>query len=157
MGPLTHERRLQDMARFVDDAHACGARVLTGGRRAQRAGWFFEPTVIADAPAHSRVMTIEPFGPIAAIQPFDRLDEAISQANALPYGLGAYAFTRDLETAHRLGESLEAGMVGINHYGVSQPELPFGGIKASGEGSEMGAEGILAYTDIRTVTVGRHR
>ena len=101
-------------------------------------------------------MRIEPFGPIAVIQPFDALDEAIAAANALDYGLGAYAFTRDLEVAHHLGEAIEAGMVGINHYGVSQPELPFGGLKASGDGVEMGAEGILAYTDVKTVTVGRH-
>ncbi len=156
MGPLTHARRLDDMARFVDDAQACGARIRTGGQRAPRPGWFFQPTVITDAPDHSRVMQQEPFGPIAVIRPFDTLDEALATANALPYALGAYAFTRDLETAHVLGERLEAGMVGINHYGVSQPELPFGGIKASGEGSEMGAEGLLAYTDLRTVTVGRH-
>jgi succinate-semialdehyde dehydrogenase/glutarate-semialdehyde dehydrogenase len=156
MGPLTHARRIEDMERFVADAREHGARILTGGRRVDRPGYFFEPTVIADAPAASRVMRIEPFGPIAVLQPFDVLDEAIDAANALDYGLGAYAFTRDLQAAHRLGEEIEAGMVGINHYGVSQPELPFGGIKASGEGVEMGAEGILAYTDVKTVTVGRH-
>ena len=156
MGPLTHDKRLEDMQRFVDDARAHGARIRTGGARADRPGYFFEPTVITEAPAASRVMRVEPFGPIAVLTPFDALDEAIAAANALPYGLGAYAFTRDLETAHRLGEEIEAGMVGINHYGVSQPELPFGGIKASGNGVEMGSEGILAYTDVKTVTVGRH-
>ena len=147
------------MQRFVDDARAHGARIHTGGQRAPRPGYFFEPTVISDAPAASRVMRVEPFGPIAVLAPFDTLDEAIAAANALPetaYGLGAYAFTRDLDTAHRLGEEIEAGMIGINHYGVSQPELPFGGIKASGNGVEMGHEGILAYTDVKTVTVGRH-
>jgi succinate-semialdehyde dehydrogenase / glutarate-semialdehyde dehydrogenase len=156
MGPLTHARRIEDMERFVADARAQGARILTGGHRVQRPGFFFAPTVIADAPAASRVMRIEPFGPIAVIQPFDTLDEAIAGANALDYGLGAYAFTRDLDTAHRLAEEIEAGMVGINHYGVSQPELPFGGLKASGDGVEMGMEGLLAYTDVKTVTVGRH-
>jgi succinate-semialdehyde dehydrogenase/glutarate-semialdehyde dehydrogenase len=88
------------------------------------------------------------------IQPFETLDDAIAAANALPYALGAYAFTRDLHTAHRLGEEIEAGMVGINHYGVSQPELPFGGWKASGSGLEMGAEGLLHYTETKTVTLG---
>ncbi len=156
MGPLTHARRLDDMAHFVEDARACGARVLCGGNRAPRPGWFFEPTVIADAPAHSRVMTLEPFGPIAVVQSFETLDDAIKEANRLPYALGAYAFTRNLEVAHRLGEEVQAGMVGINSFGVSQPELPFGGIKASGEGSEMGAEGLLQYTNVRTVTVARH-
>jgi succinate-semialdehyde dehydrogenase/glutarate-semialdehyde dehydrogenase len=154
MGPLTHARRLEDMARFVADAHERGARVLCGGRRAPRPGWFFEPTVIVDAPAASRVMTVEPFGPIAAIAPFESLDDAIAQANALPYALGAYAFTRDLLTAHRLGAEIEAGMVGVNHYGVSQPELPFGGWKDSGTGQEMGAEGLLPYTELKTITVG---
>ena len=156
MGPLTHARRIEDMERFVADAREQGARILTGGHRVQRPGFFFAPTVIADAPATSRVMRIEPFGPIAVLQPFDTLDEAIAMANALDYGLGAYAFTRDLQVAHRLGEEIEAGMVGINHFGVSQPELPFGGVKASGDGVEMGAEGLLAYTDTKTVTVGRH-
>jgi succinate-semialdehyde dehydrogenase/glutarate-semialdehyde dehydrogenase len=154
MGPLAHARRLEDMARFVDDARDRGARVLTGGRRAPRPGWFFEPTVIVDAPAASRVMQLEPFGPIAVIAPFDSLDEAIARANALPYALGAYAFTRDLASAHRLGDEIEAGMVGINHYGVSQPELPFGGWKDSGTGQEMGAEGLLPYTELKTITVG---
>jgi succinate-semialdehyde dehydrogenase/glutarate-semialdehyde dehydrogenase len=156
MGPLTHPRRLDDMGRFVDDARAQGATIVTGGHRIDRPGWFFAPTVITGAPAGSRVMMLEPFGPIAVLQPFDELDQAIAQANALPYGLGAYAFTRDLDTAERLAHQIEAGMVGLNHYGVSQPELPFGGIKASGDGLEMGAEGILAYTHTKTVTLGRH-
>jgi succinate-semialdehyde dehydrogenase/glutarate-semialdehyde dehydrogenase len=99
-------------------------------------------------------MQVEPFGPIAVIAPFDDLGDAIARANALPYALGAYAFTRDLALAHRLGEEIEAGMVGINHYGVSQPELPFGGWKDSGTGQEMGAEGLLPFTELKTVTVG---
>ncbi|WP_341890001.1 NAD-dependent succinate-semialdehyde dehydrogenase [Variovorax sp. YR752] len=154
MGPLTHARRVEDMERFVDDAVGRGARLLTGGHRIDRRGWFFEPTVFADAPPDSRLMQQEPFGPIAVLQPYDQLDDAIAAANALPYGLGAYAFTRDLQVAHRLAEELEAGMVGINHYGVSQPEMPFGGWKESGIGQEMGAEGVLHYTEIKTITVG---
>lgn len=154
MGPLAHARRIDDMERFVDDAVAQGARLLTGGHRVDRRGWFFEPTVFADAPASSLLMRQEPFGPIAVLQPYDTLEDAISAANALPYGLGAYAFTRDLHVAHRLAEELEAGMVGINHFGVSQPEMPFGGWKESGIGQEMGAEGVLHYTDVKTITVG---
>jgi succinate-semialdehyde dehydrogenase/glutarate-semialdehyde dehydrogenase len=154
MGPLVHERRVEEMERFVADALDQGARVLCGGKRAARRGYFFEPTVIADAPATTMVQRIEPFGPIAVIEPFDALDEAVAKANALPYALGAYAFTRDLATAHRLGEELEAGMVGINHFGVSQPEMPFGGWKESGIGQEMGAEGLLHYTEIKTVLIG---
>lgn len=155
MGPLSHARRIDDMERFVDDAVGQGARLLTGGQRVNRPGFFFEPTVFAEAPASTRLMQQEPFGPIAVIQPYDTLDGAIKEANALPYGLGAYAFTRDLHTAHRLGEGIEAGMVGINHFGVSQPELPFGGIRESGIGHEQGPEGITHYTEIKTITVGR--
>ena len=154
MGPLAHARRLDDMDRFVDDAVARGARLLAGGHRVDRPGCFFEPTVLADAPPDSRVMRQEPFGPIAVIQPYDTLDEAIAAANALPYALGAYAFTRDLHRAHRLGQEIEAGMVGINHYGVSQPEMPFGGWKDSGSGLEMGTEGVLEYCETKTITVG---
>ena len=154
MGPLTHARRVADMVNFIDDARAHGTRVLTGGHPVDRPGFFFAPTVLADAPPDSRVMRHEPFGPVAVIQPYDRLDDAITAANALPYGLGAYAFTRSLHTAHRLADEIEAGMVGINHFGVSQPEMPFGGIKDSGIGQEMGAEGVLHYCDIKTVTVG---
>ncbi len=155
MGPLSHARRVDDMERFVDDAVGQGARLLTGGHRLSNQGYFFEPTVFSEAPDHCRLMQQEPFGPIAVIQPYDTLDAAIEQANALPYGLGAYAFTRDLHTAHRLGEGIEAGMVGINHFGVSQPELPFGGIRESGIGHEQGPEGITHYTEIKTITVGQ--
>lgn len=154
MGPLAHQRRVEDMEEFVCDAREHGARVLTGGERLAGPGHFFAPTVIVDAPEHSRVMRIEPFGPIAVLVPFDRLDEAIEAANALPYALGAYAFTRDLGVAHRLAEEISAGMVGINHYGVSQPEVPFGGWRDSGAGLEMGSEGLLAYTELKTVTFG---
>ena len=154
MGPLTHARRVDEMERLVADARGQGAQVLTGGRRRPGPGFFYEPTVIAQAPASALVQRIEPFGPIALIEPFETLDEAIRKANALPYALGAYAFTRSLDTAHRLAEEIEAGMVGINHYGVSQPEMPFGGWKESGTGQEMGAEGLLHYTELKTVVVG---
>jgi succinate-semialdehyde dehydrogenase/glutarate-semialdehyde dehydrogenase len=164
MGPLTHARRLDDMQAFVDDARDRGATIVTGGGRAAGGalarGHFFAPTVIADAPPTARVMRLEPFGPLATVHAVDSVDEAIAAANALPdlrYGLAAYAFTRDLETAHRLGESLDAGMVAINHFGVSQPELPFGGIRDSGEGQEMGAEGLRAYLETRTFTLAAHR
>jgi succinate-semialdehyde dehydrogenase/glutarate-semialdehyde dehydrogenase len=154
MGPLAHARRLDDMAALVDDALAQGARLLCGGKRADRPGFFFEPTVFTDVPASSRLAHTEPFGPIATIDAFDTLDDAIARANDSRYGLGAYAFTRDLAVAHRIGEEIEAGMVGINHFGVSQPEMPFGGWKDSGHGQEMGAEGLLAYTELKTVIVG---
>ncbi len=154
MGPLSHARRIDAMEQLVADALDQGARLLCGGRRLAQPGYFFEATVFADVPRSCSLARTEPFGPIATIEPFDTLDEAIARANDSLYGLGAYAFTRDLNTAHRLGEELEAGMVGINHFGISQPEMPFGGWKESGHGHEMGAEGLLHYTEIKTITVG---
>jgi succinate-semialdehyde dehydrogenase / glutarate-semialdehyde dehydrogenase len=154
MGPLAHLRRIEDMQRVVEEARASGARLLCGGARVKRRGYFFEPTVFTDAPAASRLMTVEPFGPVAVIQPFEQLDEAIAAANASQYGLSAYAFTGNVATVHRLGEEIEAGMVGINHFGISQPETPFGGLKESGLGQEMGAEGLLHYTDVKLIVVG---
>jgi succinate-semialdehyde dehydrogenase / glutarate-semialdehyde dehydrogenase len=153
MGPLIHARRLDDMQRLVDDALARGGQLLCGGRRLERAGYFYAPTVLAELPPEARVLHEEPFGPIAILQPFENLDAAIDAANGLPFGLAAYAFTRDLANAHRLSDELEAGMVGINHFAVSQPETPFGGWKESGYGQESGAEGLLGYTDLKFCSV----
>lgn len=153
VGPLIAERRIDEMQRFVDDAVAHGAHLLCGGKRLERAGYFYAPTVLEHAPAAARVQREEPFGPVALLDRFDELDEAIDRANALPYGLAAYGFTRDLGTSHKLSRGLRAGMVGINHFGVSQPETPFGGIGDSGSGSESGLEGLLGYTDLKFVSV----
>ena len=153
MGPLVHARRLGDMQRLVDDAVQRGGQLLCGGHRFGTAGYFYAPTVLAEVPPDARVLNEEPFGPIALLQPFDDLDAAIGAANALPYGLAAYAFTRDLAHAHRLSEELEAGMVGINHFGVSQPETPFGGWKESGFGQESGMDGLLGYTDVKFCSI----
>lgn len=155
MGPLVHARRLEDMQRLVDDAVSCGGKLLCGGQRLGDIGYFYAPTVLAEVPPQAQVMRQEPFGPIAVLQSFDNLDAAIAAANSLPYGLAAYGFTHDLATAHRLGEELEAGMVGINHYGVSQPETPFGGWKESGHGQESGPEGLLGYTDVKFCSIAK--
>ena len=153
LGPLIAPRRVEEMAALVADAVDQGARVLCGGRAIDRPGNFFEATVIEGASASCRVQQQEPFGPIALLDVFDDLDDAVQRANALPYGLAAYAFTRDLVTAHDLSTRLQAGMVGINHFGVSQPETPFGGLKDSGLGSESGLEGLLGYTETKLVSV----
>ena len=153
VGPLVHERRILEMQDLIADAMAQGGQLLCGGKRIDRPGYFFEPTVIEGAGLRARVQREEPFGPIALIDVFDDLQEAISRANSLPYGLAAYAFTHELATADRLGRELQAGMVGINHFGVSQPETPFGGVKESGFGSESGLEGLLGYTDVKLVSV----
>jgi succinate-semialdehyde dehydrogenase / glutarate-semialdehyde dehydrogenase len=153
IGPLIHERRLTAMRELVEDAVKRGGRVLCGGKRIDRRGYFFAPTVLEAVPLDAQAQREEPFGPIALLDAFDDLEEAIDRANRLPYGLAAYGFTRDLGVAHELGRRLQAGMVGINHFGISQPETPFGGVKESGLGSESGLEGLLGYTDVKLVSV----
>ncbi|WP_028225412.1 NAD-dependent succinate-semialdehyde dehydrogenase [Paraburkholderia ferrariae] len=153
MGPLANARRVDAMAAFVADARECGASVRVGGERlGAAAGFFFQPTVLTDVPDHARVMRDEPFGPIAAVLRFDTLDEAIARANALPYGLASFAFTRSIATATRLADDLECGMVSINHFGLAAPETPFGGWKDSGYGSEGGSEGLDAYLQPKFVS-----
>jgi succinate-semialdehyde dehydrogenase / glutarate-semialdehyde dehydrogenase len=153
LGPLIARRRVNEMNSLVDDAVTQGAKLLCGGQAVARPGFFFKATVLEATPVHCRVQQQEPFGPIALLDAFDDLDEALTRANALPYGLAAYAFTKDLGTANRLATTLQAGMVGINHFGVSQPETPFGGIKDSGIGAESGLEGLLEYTQLKLVSV----
>nr|WP_158941013.1 NAD-dependent succinate-semialdehyde dehydrogenase [Burkholderia sp. S171] len=154
-GPLIENRRVLEMQSFVDDAVENGATVLCGGKRIERDGFFYEPTVIEHASLNARVQNDEPFGPIAVLDVFDDIDDAISRANRLPYGLAAYAFTKSLDLAHRLSSELEAGMVGINHFGVSQPETPFGGLKESGIGQESGLEGLLGYTEVKLISIAQ--
>lgn len=145
VGPLANPRQLAKMEELVADAVTRGARVLTGGKRIDGRGYFFEPTVLADVPMDARVMHEEPFGPIAILMPFDTLEDGLAEANRLPYGLSAYAFTSNARTAIDVADGLEAGMIGINQYRIIATELPFGGMKESGHGSEGGAEGIEYY------------
>jgi len=145
VGPLANPRQLAKMEELVADAVARGAKVLAGGKRIERDGYFFEPTVLADVPMDARVMHEEPFGPIAVLMPFDALADGLAEANRLPYGLSAYAFTQNARTAIDVADGLEAGMIGINQYRIIATELPFGGMKESGHGSEGGAEGIEYY------------
>ncbi|MRX10950.1 aldehyde dehydrogenase family protein [Pseudoduganella sp. FT25W] len=145
LGPLANPRQLAKMEALVADAVEQGATLLTGGKRIDRPGYFFAPTVLADVPMSARIMHEEPFGPIAVLRPFDTLEDGLAEANRLPYALSAYAFTRDARTALDVGDGLEAGMVGINQYRIVATELPFGGMKESGHGSEGGTEGIAAY------------
>jgi len=133
------------MAALVEDAVAQGAIVLTGGKRIDRSGFFFEPTVLANVPMSARIMHEEPFGPIAIMRPFDALEDGLAEANRLPYALSPYAFTTSARTALDVGDGLEAGMIGINQYRIIATELPFGGMKESGHGSEGGREGISPY------------
>ena len=152
MGPLAHERRVPAMMEFVEDATDRGGRVELGGARIGAKGNFFQPTVITNPPDDSKVMTLEPFGPIAPCVPYADLEEAIRRANSLPYGLSAYAFTTSSKSALRLQNGLESGMVNINHFGAALPETPFGGIKDSGVGSEGGTETFDGYLTTKFVT-----
>ena len=144
MGPLAHHRRLASMEGLLGDARKHDARFHTGGERLGGKGYFWQPTVISDVPNSARIMNEEPFGPVAILNPFSDFDSVMQQANRLPYGLAAYAFTRSSRNVNLIGEQLEAGMIGINSYAISVPESPFGGIKESGHGSEEGIEGLDA-------------
>ena len=152
MGPLANSRRVEAMQMFVDDAVAKGAKVALGGKRGAGEGYFFEPTVLTDVPADARILHEEPFGPIAPIMRFKTYDEVVAEANRLPFGLAAYAFTKSLKTATAIGAAIESGMVSINHFGLALPEVPFGGIKDSGYGTEGGSEAIDAYLNAKFVT-----
>ncbi|MEN8512590.1 NAD-dependent succinate-semialdehyde dehydrogenase [Burkholderia sp. RS02] len=145
IGPLANPRQLAKMEELIADAVERGAKILAGGKRIEGDGYFFEPTVLADVPVDARVMHEEPFGPIAVLMRFDTLTDGLAEANRLPYGLSAYAFTSNARTAIDVADGLEAGMIGINQYRIVSTELPFGGMKESGHGSEGGAEGIEYY------------
>ncbi len=145
MGPLANGRRLEAMEQLVKDATAAGGKLVAGGARQGKSGNFFRPTILTGTPITSSPMCIEPFGPVALISRFTRIEEAITEANRLPYGLAAYAFTRSAATAVTVSEELEAGGIGINSFAVSQVEAPFGGIKESGMGYEGGSEGLAAF------------
>ena len=152
MGPLANDRRIPAMEDMINDAVANGAEIKAGGRRIGNKGYFFEPTVVADVPTSAKVMNDEPFGPLAIVNRFSTFEDAIEEANRLPFGLASYAFTGSVKTAHELGRQVEAGMLTINHNGLALPEVPFGGIKDSGYGTEGGSEATEAYLETRFVS-----
>ena len=152
LGPLANPRRLDAMETFVNDAKARGGKVVSGGSRQGNQGFFFQPTVITDVPDDSKIMTEEPFGPVAPIVAFKTFDEVVERANSLPYGLAAYAFTSSEKTATAIGDAMQSGMVGVNSVAVSTPETPFGGVKESGYGSEGGIEGLQAYLSTKFIS-----
>lgn len=145
MGPLANDRRIPALEALIGEAVDRGATLVTGGRRIGNKGNFFEPTVLANVPTDARVMNEEPFGPLAIVNRFDGLEDVIEEANRLPFGLASYAFTGSAAVSEELGRRIEAGMTTINHNGLALPEVPFGGIKDSGYGSEGGAEAIEPY------------
>jgi succinate-semialdehyde dehydrogenase/glutarate-semialdehyde dehydrogenase len=152
MGPLANVRRVEAMEALVLDATGRGANIATGGERIGNRGYFFRPTVLTEVPIDARVANEEPFGPLAIVNRFFDMDEALLEANRLPYGLAAYAYTASAKTRMELGRNIESGMISINHHGLALPELPFGGVKDSGYGSEGGTEAMDNYLNTKLVT-----
>lgn len=156
VGPMFEASALEKTAALVDDAKRLGARILTGGARSTRfsKGYFFEPTVIGQVDGKMKIMTDEPFAPVMPLLDFSKLDDVIAAANATPYGLAAYVFTNDLTVATRMAEGLEAGIIGMNDPVPATPQCPFGGMKESGLGRELGHEGLEAYLETKYVSIG---
>lgn len=152
MGPLANPRRVQAMEALIQDAIDQNASLATGGRRIGNQGNFFEPTILEDVPQGARLMNEEPFGPVMMLQRFTDFESMVKEANRLPYGLAAYAYTRSARTAAMVSEAMESGMVSINHHGLGLPETPFGGVKDSGFGSEGGPEAMEPYLVSKFVT-----
>ncbi|MBP1203253.1 succinate-semialdehyde dehydrogenase/glutarate-semialdehyde dehydrogenase [Duganella sp. 1411] len=153
LGPLANARRVAAMSQVVEDARSKGAEVATGGQRVGTSGNFFAPTILADVPLNAMVFNDEPFGPIAAVRGFDTLEEAIAESNRLPFGLAGYAFTRSIKNAHLLMHNVEVGMLWLNQPATPSAELPFGGVKDSGYGSEGGPEALEAYLNTKAVSM----
>ncbi len=152
MGPLIADRRLAIMDDFVQDAKASGAEIMTGGERMGNQGYFYAPTVMKNVPDTAKIMTEEPFGPLAPMTSFKTTDEVLEKANSLTFGLASYVFTQDSNKAKAMEHGINAGMVGVNHPMVSMPETPFGGVNESGYGSEGGIEGLEAYQRTKFIT-----
>lgn len=152
MGPLAHERRQAAMQELTEDAVGAGATVVTGATgRPARPGYFWEPTVLSDVPDSALLMQEEIFGPIAPFVRFDSLPAVLARANDSPYGLAGYAFTQSLRSARTIQEQLKVGMIGINTFSVTAPEMPFAGTKDSGLGVAQGVEGLLDHMNIKSV------
>ncbi len=153
LGPMINATQRDRVHELVSDAAATGATVVTGGERPDGPGYFYPPTVLTGVPPHARLAREEVFGPVAPIATFRTEDEAIAAANATEYGLVAYLYTRDLARALRVGEAVEAGMVGVNRGLVSNAAAPFGGVKQSGLGREGGFEGMDEYLTTKYLSV----
>jgi succinate-semialdehyde dehydrogenase/glutarate-semialdehyde dehydrogenase len=154
VGPVVNERGLQFALDQIEDAQRRGAKLLAGGKRMNRSGFFLEPTVLVDVPDDAACMREETFAPVAPIARFDKEAEAIANANASPFGLSAYAFTSSIDRMFRVAEQLEAGTIGINDGIPTTSTAPFGGFKHSGWGRELGSEGLEAFLETNHVSIG---
>jgi len=154
MGPLVSEEQLRRVTRYMDQGKQDGACYVTGGKRAGERGYFVQPTVIKDANPQMSIVREEIFGPVVVAEPFTKIEELVTRANATEYGLAAGVWTRDIAKAHRIASELRAGTVWLNCYNVFDAALPFGGYKQSGWGREMGHEVLLQYTETKAVVIG---
>lgn len=152
MGPVVNGKRMAAIEGLIADAKAAGATIATGGERLGNKGFFHKLTLINDVPNEARVMSEEPFGPLAAVQPFETIDDVLERANALPFGLAAYVFSASRRNLDAMANDLEVGLLGLNHCDIAAAETPFGGMKESGFGSEGGSEGIEGFLTTRFVT-----
>jgi succinate-semialdehyde dehydrogenase / glutarate-semialdehyde dehydrogenase len=152
VGPVIDAGRVAALERMTADALARGGRLLCGGERVDRPGFFFPPTVLADVPEDAEIMREEPFGPIAAINRFTALDDAIAAANGTEYAFAAYVFTDSLRTRRAVLAELRASNIGINQMAPSLPDAPLGGMQASGVGYEGGRDGIAAFQHLRLIS-----
>jgi succinate-semialdehyde dehydrogenase/glutarate-semialdehyde dehydrogenase len=157
VGPLIDPASLAKVQALVDDAVARGARVVVGGRAAEGPGWFYPPTVLVGVTADSRMCEAEIFGPVAAVQTFTHTDDVVRRANDTAWGLAGYVFTQDIDRAFAVSEALEVGMVGLNVGAVSDPALPFGGVKQSGLGREGGRLGIEEFLEHKLILMPQSR
>jgi len=154
MGPMASARGLERMEAMIGDAKAKGAKLLAGGERIGNRGFFHQPTVLSEVPVEAEIMNEEPFGPIALLNPMASEQAMIAEANRLPYGLAAYAWTSDPKRRRRLAAEVETGMLALDTGSVSAADAPFGGVKWSGYGSEDGREGVMACMVAKTVHEG---
>jgi succinate-semialdehyde dehydrogenase / glutarate-semialdehyde dehydrogenase len=154
IGPMFEKRAMEGTMTLIEDAKKTGAKVLTGGKPSDRfdKGYFFEPTVLSNLSLNAKILTEEPFAPVMPLMDFSKVEEVIAAANNTRYGLAAYVFTNDLSTAWKMAEGLEAGIIGINDAVPATPQCPFGGMKESGMGRELGHEGLEAYLETKYVS-----
>ncbi len=156
VGPMFEKKAMDGTQALIDDARKKGAKILTGGKKSDKfsKGYFFEPTVLSGLSPDARILTDEPFAPVMPVLDFSKIDEVIAAANNTVYGLAAYVFTNDLTVMWRMAEGLEAGIIGVNDPVPATPQCPFGGMKESGLGRELGHEGLEAYLETKYVSIG---
>jgi betaine-aldehyde dehydrogenase len=153
MGALINAKQRDNVMGYIQAGRDAGARLVAGGGRPERPGFFVEPTIFADVDSDAKIAQEEIFGPVGSVIPFDTTEQAVALANGTKYGLAASIWTRDVSHAHRLAAQVRAGVVWVNGWAALDPALPWGGMKTSGSGRELGWAGIEANTEEKVITV----